>query len=155
MTTSPSGHDITPLTPDQIQTLAADLTEEEARIILRQGTEAPFCGNLLDNKLNGVYVCRLCGLPLFGSDAKFTSGTGWPSFFQPVDDTHITNVEDHSHGMHRVEIRCARCAGHLGHVFPDGPPPTRLRYCLNSVALTFLRDDEPTPERSRPATDPA
>lgn len=152
-TMSASGHDITPLTEEQIRVLAADLSDEEARIILRQGTEAPFCGTLLDNKKTGVYLCRLCGLPLFGSDAKFTSGTGWPSFFQPVDDAHVTTIEDTAHGMVRTEIRCARCGGHLGHVFPDGPPPTGRRYCLNATAMAFLDDGEAVPERSRPTLD--
>lgn len=118
--------------------LAAGFTPEERHVILHQGTERPFCGLLLDNKNPGTYVCRLCGLPLFASNAKFESGTGWPSFFQPFDPDHVRNLEDHSHGMRRVEIRCTRCDAHLGHVFDDGPPPTRLRYCLNSVSMEFL-----------------
>jgi len=117
-------------------------------VILHQGTERPFCGLFLDNKKPGVYTCRLCGLPLFRSDAKFESGTGWPSFFQPFDRDHIAEIRDHSHGMVRVEIRCKRCDAHLGHVFDDGPPPTHLRYCLNSVSLHFVLEGEPTPLRS-------
>jgi peptide-methionine (R)-S-oxide reductase len=106
-------------------------------VILHQGTEPAFCGGLLKEKAAGVYHCRLCGLPLFRSVAKFESGTGWPSFFAPFDPAHVAEIEDRSHGMVRVEIRCAKCDGHLGHVFPDGPPPTGMRYCLNSVSLKF------------------
>jgi peptide-methionine (R)-S-oxide reductase len=146
---SQSGHDISPLTPDAIEELAENLSEEEAHVILRQGTERPFCGAFLDNKRQGTYVCRLCGLPLFGSSAKFDSGTGWPSFFAPVDPDHVAFVEDTSHGMRRAEIVCRRCHAHLGHVFPDGPKPTGQRYCMNSVSLEFFDDDE-LPPRSRP-----
>jgi peptide-methionine (R)-S-oxide reductase len=135
--TSASGHDLTPPTPEQIAEWAAGLTSEERRVLLHQGTEPPFCGGLLNNKLDGVYACRLCGLPLFRSTAKFESGTGWPSFYAPFDPEHVATVEDTSHGMTRTEIRCARCDSHLGHVFPDGPWPTGLRYCLNSVSLQF------------------
>jgi peptide-methionine (R)-S-oxide reductase len=134
---SPSGHDLTRPTPAQIAELAKSLTAEERRVILNQGTEPPFCGGLLKEKAAGVYHCRLCGLPLFRSTAKFESGTGWPSFFAPFDPQHVAEIEDRSHGMVRVEIRCGRCDGHLGHVFPDGPPPTGQRYCLNSVSLKF------------------
>ena len=137
MTTSASGHDVTPLAPAEVERLAEALSPEERRVILDHGTERPFCGGLLDNHEDGTYACRLCELPLFRSDAKFDSGTGWPSFFQPFDPQHIREIRDTSHGMVRTEIRCARCDGHLGHVFPDGPPPTRLRYCLNSVAMRF------------------
>jgi peptide-methionine (R)-S-oxide reductase len=132
-----SGHDLTPLGAEEIARLAADLSDEERRVILHQGTEPPFCGGLLDNKTAGVYHCRLCDLPLFRSGAKFNSGTGWPSFSQPFDPAHIREIRDVSHGMIRTEIRCARCDGHLGHVFDDGPPPAGQRYCLNSVSLTF------------------
>ena len=132
------GYDLTPLSQQKILELAKDLTPEEQRVILHQGTERPFCGLFLDNKKQGTYVCRLCGLPLFASDAKFESGTGWPSFFRPVAGEHVKFIEDGSHGMVRTEIRCARCDGHLGHVFPDGPPPTGERYCLNSVSLSFV-----------------
>lgn len=136
---SKSGYDVTPLTPARIAELAQSLSPEEARVLLRQGTEAPFCGNLVDNHLDGTYHCRLCELPLFASNAKFESGTGWPSFFQPFDPAHITEITDRSHGMARVEITCARCHGHLGHVFDDGPKPTRKRYCLNSASLRFVK----------------
>ena len=102
-----------------------------------KGTEAPFCGTLLDNKLTGVYSCVCCDLPLFSSDAKFNSGTGWPSFFQPVAKENVIEHRDTSHGMIRSEILCARCDAHLGHVFDDGPQPTGLRYCMNGVALNY------------------
>jgi methionine-R-sulfoxide reductase len=113
------------------------LSAEQFRILRSQGTERPFCGTLLDNKRQGVYACTGCGLPLFASEAKFNSGTGWPSFFQPIADENVSQRPDESHGMVRIEINCARCDGHLGHVFPDGPPPTRLRFCLNSESLVF------------------
>ena len=113
------------------------LTPDQYRIARGKGTEAPFCGTLLDNKKEGVYTCVCCALPLFRSDAKFDSGTGWPSFFQPVAPENVATHEDTTWGMRRVEILCARCDAHLGHVFPDGPPPTGLRYCLNSESLLF------------------
>lgn len=143
---SSSGYDLAPLPAAQREHHAARLTPEQRRILLAHGTEAPFCGGLLDNKHDGLYACALCGLPLFSSRDKFESGSGWPSFFQPFDRAHITYLRDISHGMIRVEIRCARCDGHLGHVFPDGPPPTRERYCLNSEAMAFFPDGE-TPEQ--------
>lgn len=139
---SASGYDLTPLSATEREHHAARLTPEQRRILLARGTEAPFCGGLLDNKETGVYACALCALPLFSSRDKFESGTGWPSFFQPFDRAHITYLRDTSHGMIRVEIRCARCDGHLGHVFPDGPPPTRERYCLNSEAMAFFPEGE-------------
>jgi len=113
------------------------LGPERFRILRAQGTERPFCGTLLDNKKTGIYLCAGCELPLFSSKAKFNSGTGWPSFFQPFAKENVTEIRDVSHGMERVEINCARCGGHLGHVFPDGPAPTHLRFCLNSESLTF------------------
>src|SRR5262249_23924828 len=106
------------------------LTPEQFRVLRNSGTERPFCGTLLDNKKSGVYTCAGCGLPLFTSEAKFNSGTGWPSFFQPIAKGNVTDRSDESHGMVRDEINCGRCDGHLGHVFPDGPAPTRLRFCL-------------------------
>lgn len=135
---SASGHDLTPPVAEELQALIADLDEEERRVLLRQGTEPPFCGGLLHEKGPGTFVCRLCGLPLFRSRAKFESGTGWPSFYEPYDADHLRELRDDSLGVVRVEIRCARCDGHLGHVFDDGPPPTGLRYCLNSAALRFV-----------------
>jgi len=116
MTTSRSGFDVTPLPADRVTALATDFSPDERQVILHQGTERTFCGLLLDNKQPGVYVCRLCGLPLFKSDAKFESGTGWPSFFQAFDPDHVAELTDMSHGMMRVEIRCKRCDAHLGHV---------------------------------------
>lgn len=117
------------------------LTREQFFVLRAKDTEAPFCGTLLDNKLEGVYACVGCRLPLFASNAKFNSGTGWPSFFRPIARENVLEVADASHGHVRVEILCARCDGHLGHVFDDGPPPTGLRFCLNSESLTFTPQD--------------
>ncbi len=120
----------------------AILSPDQFRITRDRGTEPPFCGTLLDNHRDGRYHCVCCGLPLFDAAAKFDSGTGWPSFFQPVADENILRIADRSHGMHRVEARCVRCDAHLGHVFPDGPPPTGERHCLNSEALVFVARGE-------------
>jgi peptide-methionine (R)-S-oxide reductase len=139
---SAAGFDLTPPTPAELEAMAATLSHEERRVILHHGTEPPFCGGLLANKTDGVYACRLCGLPLFRSGSKFESGTGWPSFTEPFDPDHVAAIRDTSHGMVRTEIRCARCGGHLGHVFEDGPRPTGLRYCLNSASLRFDADGE-------------
>jgi len=143
---SPSGYDLTALARQERERLAARLSPEQRRILLEHGTERAFCGTLLGNKAAGIYACRLCGLPLFRSDTKFESGTGWPSFNEPFDRSHIAYIRDDSHGMVRVEIRCARCDGHLGHVFPDGPPPTRERYCLNSESLEFFAQGSEPPQ---------
>ena len=140
-TRSASGHDLTPLDAAEKARLAARLDDEARYVLLDHGTERPFCGGLLQEKRDGVFVCRLCGLPLFNSRAKFESGTGWPSFYAPYDPDHIRHIRDTSHGMIRTEIRCARCDGHLGHVFEDGPPPSGLRYCLNSASLEFTEQD--------------
>lgn len=113
------------------------LGEEVYKVTRKKHTESPFCGAFYDHKMKGVYSCVCCGLPLFSSDSKFDSGTGWPSFFAPVDPSYIEEHLDFSFGMIRKEIVCARCDAHLGHVFPDGPEPTNLRYCLNSISLKF------------------
>ena len=141
-----SGFDLAPPSADQRAALEAMLSPDEKRVLLEHGTERAFCGVFLDNKKDGVYCCRLCGLPLFRSSHKFDSGTGWPSFFATYDDAHVRTVRDTSYGMIRTEIVCARCGAHLGHVFPDGPPPTGARHCLNSVSLSFTEKGEDLPD---------
>ena len=116
---------------------AKQLTKEQYQIARNKGTEAAFCGAFYDQHKPGIYYCVCCGLPLFTSEAKFDSGTGWPSFFQPVAKENVLSHADHSYGMNRVEVLCARCDAHLGHVFDDGPRPTGLRFCMNSASLTF------------------
>jgi peptide-methionine (R)-S-oxide reductase len=143
---SPAGFDLTLPSRAELAPIEAALSREEREVLLHHGTEAPFCGGLLDNKEDGVYCCRLCGLPLFQARTKFESGTGWPSFFAPFEETHVRAVRDTSYGMVRIETRCARCDSHQGHVFPDGPPPTRLRYCINSVSLQFVAATTPLPD---------
>lgn len=146
-TRSSLGFDLTPPTKAQITELASHLDAEARRILLDHGTEAAFCGKFDEYEEEGIYDCALCALPLFNSRAKFHSGSGWPSFYQPVAREHIRYIEDRSHGMVRVEIRCGRCDSHLGHVFPDGPKPTGHRYCLNSVAMEFTPEGQPLPDR--------
>lgn len=147
---SQSGYDITPLPAERVATLAARLDPEAYRVTQKAGTEPPFCGTLVDNKQEGIYACVVCGLPLFSSQHKFDSGTGWPSFFREFDPAHVTRHRDTSHGMTRTEIRCVRCGAHLGHVFADGPRPTGERHCLNSAALVFHPADAPLPPESQP-----
>ena len=113
------------------------LSPEAYQVCRLKGTEAPFSGELLNEKREGSYCCACCGEPLFLSDSKFDSGSGWPSFFRKASDEVVREVADHSHGMTRVEVLCARCDSHLGHVFEDGPPPTGLRFCINSLSLVF------------------
>lgn len=114
----------------------AQLTPEEFYVCRQHGTEAPFSGKFYDTKDEGVYRCVCCDAPLFESETKFNSGTGWPSYYESIEDA-VVEIKDISHGMIRIEIRCATCDAHLGHVFPDGPEPTGLRYCINSVCLTL------------------
>lgn len=147
---SKSAYDITPLSAERVEELAGRLDEETYRITQKAGTEAAFCGTLLDNKKEGVYCCVVCGLPLFTSEHKFTSGTGWPSFYRAFDEQHVKRIEDRSHGMARTEIECARCGSHLGHVFDDGPEPTGERHCLNSASLVFVEKGAEMPRGGRP-----
>ncbi len=115
----------------------AQLSDLEYHVLREKGTERSFTGDLWDNKKEGLYTCAACSLPLFESDTKFVSGTGWPSFHSPIKEENIAEDVDYKVGYKRVEVLCARCNGHLGHVFPDGPEPTGLRYCINSVSLNF------------------
>jgi peptide-methionine (R)-S-oxide reductase len=141
-----SQFDLRPPTEAQRTLIIAGLSPDERDVLLEHGTEAAFCGVFVDNHQDGIYCCRFCGLPLFRSSAKFDSGTGWPSFFKPYAEAHIRRVRDTSYGMVRVEEVCARCGSHLGHVFPDGPPPSGERHCLNSVSLTFTPQGHPLPD---------
>ena len=120
----------------------ASLTPEQYRILRQAGTEPPWSGDLLDVKEQGEFRCAGCGAPLFASDSKYDSGSGWPSFTRPKDAEAVSEHSDESHGMVRTEVRCATCEGHLGHVFPDGPGPEGLRYCINSASLDFRKAGE-------------
>jgi len=148
---SKSGYDITPLAKERVAELAAKLDPEAYKVTQKAGTEAPFCGTLLDNHKEGTYACVVCGLPLFSSQHKFDSGTGWPSFYREFDPEHVARKRDLAYGMVRTEINCARCGAHLGHVFDDGPKPTGERHCLNSASLVFHEKGAPLPAESTPA----
>jgi peptide-methionine (R)-S-oxide reductase len=126
-------------TPEQWQ---AELTEMEYYVLREKGTERSFAGDLWDNKKEGIYSCAACQLPLFHSETKFKSGTGWPSYYQAINKENVVEYTDETHGMTRVEVVCGRCDGHLGHIFNDGPKPTGLRYCINSVSLDFVQDNK-------------
>lgn len=141
----PAGSKITK-TPEQWR---AELSEEEFYILRKKGTERSGTGDLLDNKKDGVYTCAGCDAPLFSSETKYKSGTGWPSFYQPIEEGRVAEETDHSHFMVRTEVLCDRCGGHLGHVFNDGPEPTGLRYCINSASLDFIPTSE-LPETKEP-----
>lgn len=121
------------------------LSPEEYHVLREKGTERPYSGEYETHWESGIYVCKACGAELFSSSTKFDAGCGWPSFYKTLNKTGIREVPDFSHGMERIEVQCAHCGGHLGHVFPDGPEPSGLRYCINSVSLGFVKKDSEKP----------
>jgi peptide-methionine (R)-S-oxide reductase len=128
------------------------LTSEQFYVLRQKGTERAFTGAYWDNKKEGIYICAACELPLFDSETKFRSGTGWPSYFQPIKTGHISYITDRGLGMTRTEVVCGRCGGHLGHVFSDGPEPTGLRYCINSVSLEFIDKENTSKQPTEKST---
>jgi len=128
---------------------AKKLSPQQYQVLRQCGTEPPFTGKYYQNTKDGNYYCAACGALLFTSDAKYDSGSGWPSFYAPANNKNIIEVRDTSHGMDRIEIRCAYCGGHLGHLFPDGPRPTGLRYCVNSLALDFEEIPKKTKDKKK------